>query len=58
MEHLSKSQKLIYDLEKYAGGAISIICGSMLLCGKQDTKTLQKAVNELSVSTLPCAPAL
>ena len=47
MEHLSKSQKLIYDMEKYAGGAISTICGSMLLFGKQDTEILQAAVNDL-----------
>lgn len=33
---LSKPQKLIYDMEKYAGGSISVICGSMLLPGKKE----------------------
>lgn len=44
---LSKSQKLIYDMEQYAGGSIAIICGSMLLPGKRDLPELAAAVNEL-----------
>lgn len=47
MEHLSKSQMQVYDMEKYAGGTISVICGSMLLKGERDTAVLQAAVNEL-----------
>lgn len=47
MEHLSKSQKLVYNMEKYSGGAISIICGSMLLKGEMDAANLQAAANEL-----------
>ena len=43
---LTKSQKLIYDMEKYVGeGRISIICGSMLLAGKRTIGEMQKAVN-------------
>ncbi len=47
MEHLSKSQKLVYNMEKYSGGAISIICGSMLLKGEMDAVNLQATANEL-----------
>ena len=44
---LSRSQKLIYDMERYAGGSIAVICGSMLLPGKRDAGELQAAVNGL-----------
>lgn len=45
---LTKSQKLIYDMEKYVGeGRISIICGSMMLAGKKTIGEMQKAVNEI-----------
>ena len=47
MLHLSKPQKLIYDMEKYSGGAISVICGSMLLRRKVNAADLQAAANEL-----------
>lgn len=47
MQHLTKSQKLIYDMEKYSGGSISIICGSILLQGETDITTLQAAANGL-----------
>ena len=45
--NLTKPQKLIYDMEKFAGGAIAIICGSMLVNGKKDLYELKKAVNEI-----------
>ena len=45
--NLTKPQKLIYDMEKYAGGAISVICGGMLIRGKKGTTEIQAAVNEL-----------
>lgn len=45
--NLTKPQKLIYDMEKFAGGAISVICGSMLCRGKRDVDTLAVAVNTL-----------
>lgn len=45
--NLTKPQKLIYDMEKYAGGAISVICGGMLIRGKRGTTEIQAAVNEL-----------
>ena len=47
MQHLSRSQKLIYDMEKYSGGAISVICGSMLLRREVNAADLQEAANEL-----------
>lgn len=47
MDNLSKSQKLVYDMEKYAGGSIAIICGSMLIEGTRDQTALSKAINEL-----------
>ena len=34
-------------MEKYAGGSIAIICGSMLIEGDRDQTALSKAVNEL-----------
>lgn len=33
--NLTKPQKLIYDMEKFSGGAISVICGSVLSRGKR-----------------------
>lgn len=45
--NLTKPQKLIYDMEKYAGGTISIICGSMLSTGRKDTSELKQAVNKI-----------
>lgn len=45
--NLTKPQKLIYDMEKFAGGAIAVICGSMLVSGKKDLSEIKKAVNEL-----------
>ena len=45
--NLTKPQKLIYDMEKYAGGAISVICGGMLIRGEKETAEMQAAVNEL-----------
>lgn len=45
--HLSKPQKLIYDMEKFAGGSISIVCGSMLISTDKPVDEMKKAVNEL-----------
>ena len=45
--NLTKPQKLIYDMEKFAGGSIAIICGSMLVHGKKNLSQIKKAVNEL-----------
>ena len=45
--NLTKPQKLIYDMEKFAGGAIAVICGSMLVHGKKALSEIKKAVNEL-----------
>ena len=45
--NLTKPQQLIYDMEKFAGGAIAVICGSMLVHGKKDLSEIKRAVNEL-----------
>ena len=45
--NLTKPQKLIYDMEKFAGGAIAVICGSMLVNGKKNLSELKRAVNEI-----------
>ncbi len=45
--NLTKPQKLIYDMEKFAGGAISVICGSMLVNSTKDLYEIKKAVNEI-----------
>lgn len=47
MYELTKPQKLIYDMEKYAGGAIAVICGSMIVKGNKKTAELEAAVNAL-----------
>ena len=47
MYSLSKQQKLIYDMEKFAGGSISNLCGSMIIKGKESEKNIAKAVNNV-----------
>ena len=47
MVKLTKPQKLIYNMEKFSGGSISIICGSMLCSGIREVSKLQDAVNEI-----------
>lgn len=47
MYHLTKPQKLIYDMEKYAGGSISNVCGSIVIKGEKDVSVLTNAVKEL-----------
>lgn len=47
MYNLSKPQTLIYDMEKYIGGTVAVICGSVLLEGQRDSATLIHAVNEI-----------
>jgi Condensation domain. len=46
--NLTKPQKLIYDMEKFAGGSIAVICGSMLTPGKREISELKRAVNEVN----------
>ncbi len=45
--NLTKPQHLVYDMERFSGGAIATICGSMLMKGKSDTKKIQVAVNKI-----------
>ncbi len=47
MLQLSNSQKLIYETEKYAGGAVAVICGSVLLNGLHSADELTHAVHEI-----------
>ena len=42
---LTKSQQLIYDMEMFAGGSISVICGSMMARGEKTVDQLQQALN-------------
>ncbi len=45
--NLTKPQQLIYDMEKFSGGAIAMICGSMLCDGNKDIYVLRQSVNEI-----------
>lgn len=45
--NLTKPQQLIYDMEKFSGGAIAMICGSMLSAGEKDLCRLSQVVNEI-----------
>lgn len=47
MLRLSKPQRLIYEMEKYAGGSIAVICGSVFVRGRRDPSELRRAVNEI-----------
>ncbi len=47
MVRLSNPQKLIYDMEKYAGGTVAIVCGSVLLEGEKEPADLIQAVNAI-----------
>lgn len=47
MHNLSKPQMLIYDMEKYVGGTVAVICGSVLLEGQRKLSDLTQAVNEI-----------
>ena len=47
MYRLTKPQKLIYDMEKYSGGAIAVVCGRVLWTGRRDLAELQRAANAL-----------
>jgi len=39
---LTKPQKLIYDMEKFAGGTVAVICGSILVNGDEDLSLIKK----------------
>lgn len=45
--NLTNPQKLIYDMEKFAGGSISIVCGSMLVNTDKSVDEMKNAVNGL-----------
>ena len=45
--NLTKPQKLIYDMERFAGGSINVICGSMVLTGKKSEEELVNAAQNM-----------
>ncbi len=45
--NLTKPQKLIYNMEKFAGGAISVICGCMLINGRKNIQQLIDAAHKI-----------
>jgi len=45
--NLTRPQKLIYDMEKYTGGAVSVLCGVMLRNGRVEAEQIQQAANLL-----------
>lgn len=47
MIHLTKPQKSIYNMDKFTGGSIAVICSSMLRIGTIDINFLKSAVNTL-----------
>lgn len=47
MLRLTKPQRLIYDMEKFHGGSISVICGSIVTQTEYPATVLTAAVNEL-----------
>jgi len=47
MYELTKPQKLIYDMEKFVGGAVANICGSILFEGEIGENRMKAAVNQL-----------
>lgn len=47
MYNLTKPQRLIYDMERFAGGAIAVICGSATREGRHSDEELKNIVNEL-----------
>ena len=47
MYKLTKPQKLIYDMEKFSGGTIAVICASIICTGNKDITELKNAVKEI-----------
>lgn len=45
--NLTKPQEAIWDMERFSGGSVSVICTSMLRKGKQNISMLQNTVNKL-----------
>ena len=45
--YLTRPQKLIYDMERFAGGSINVICGCMLLPGASSEAELVAGVNRV-----------
>lgn len=44
---LTKPQKIIYDMEKFAGGSIATVCGGVMINGVKDENILTAAINEI-----------
>lgn len=44
---LCKQQQDIYDMEKFSGGSISSICGSMIIKGTESEENISEAINNI-----------
>ncbi|MCM1170000.1 MAG: hypothetical protein NC324_08715, partial [Bacteroides sp.] len=58
MMNLTKPQKLIYDMERFIGGSIAVICGSMIISGKKDLSELKDYMSEKFIQVVRSAHAL
>ena len=47
LTNLTRPQQLIYDMEQFAGGSISVLCGSIVIKRPVDLSALMEATNEL-----------
>ena len=47
MYALSKPQKSVYNMEKFTGGSVAVICSSILRIGSVDGDVLKSAANTL-----------
>ncbi len=47
MHNLTKPQRLIYETDKFAGGSIATICGSILFEGAEDVQKIKQCINEI-----------
>lgn len=45
--NLTRPQKLIYDMEKFTGGTIAVLCGAMLVRGEKPLVEIKRAASEL-----------
>ncbi len=45
--NLTKPQQLVYDMERFSGGAIATICGSILLKSSSSAEEIQYAINKI-----------
>lgn len=44
---LTKSQELVYNMDRFAGGSIAVICGSMLLPRRESLQELERVAHRI-----------